>query len=411
MPAGARLAAAACTGQRYRKRVQDAVCVERTPGRAEEPEAMTPGRTNPRRAATDDPYRLLVDMSSEGVLLCVDGRIELANEAAALLFGAPDAQALVGLPHAELLPEPVAVPGEAYPRRRSVERVLRRLDRTEAPARLSERACRYEGRPARQIVIRAPERRPAPAADQTDPLTALPNRRQFDARLQQAIDRATRSRQPVWVLYVDLDHFHRVNAAHGHRVGDEVLHQAATRLQGCVRKTDLVASAGGDEFLVALEGTAEREGAGVVAARALQALARPFALDDAAVELTASIGITAFPDDGADPDRLLRNADVALWQAKAANRNRFEFFSPQMDDRYRRSQQDRAEAERKFASLTPREREVLERLVAGDANKMIAYELGASPRTVEQHRARIMEKMQAGSLAELVRMSVARQEA
>jgi diguanylate cyclase (GGDEF)-like protein len=220
-----------------------------------------------------------------------------------------------------------------------------------------------------------------------------------------------RSRQPVWVLYVDLDHFHRVNSAHGHRVGDELLHEAATRLQGCVRKTDLVASAGGDEFLVALEGTANREGAAVVAERALQALARPFALSELTFDLTASIGITAFPDDGADPDRLLRNADVALFQAKAGNRNRYEFFSPQMDDRYRRSQLTRAQTEQKFASLTPREQEVLQRLVAGEANKMIAYELGASPRTIEQHRAKIMEKMEAGSLAELVRMAVGRQDA
>jgi diguanylate cyclase (GGDEF)-like protein len=366
----------------------------------------------PRRPPADDPYRLLLEMSGEGVLLCVDGRIELANEAAALLFGAADAEALVGLPHAQLLPEPAAGSGSAYPRRRSVERVLRRLDATETVARLSERTLRYAGRPARQFVIRLPGKPAEPAADaQTDPLTALPNRRQFSLRLQQAIDRATRSRQPVWVLYVDLDHFHRVNAEHGHRVGDELLLQAALRLQGCVRKTDLVASAGGDEFLVALEGTAEREGAAIVAARALHALAQPFALAQAQIALSASIGVTAFPDDGADPDRLLRHADVALWQAKAGGRQRYEFFSPQMDDRYRRSQLDRAALERKFDSLTPREREVLERLVAGEANKLIAYELGASPRTIEQHRARVMEKMQAGSLAELVRMAVGRVEA
>jgi DNA-binding NarL/FixJ family response regulator len=123
------------------------------------------------------------------------------------------------------------------------------------------------------------------------------------------------------------------------------------------------------------------------------------------------MGVTAYPDDAADPDRLLRNADVALWQAKAANRNRYEFFSPQMDDRYRRSQDVHAAIAARFASLTPREREVMERLVAGEANKMIAYELGASPRTIEQHRARIMEKMGAGSLAELVRMAVGRLEA
>jgi diguanylate cyclase (GGDEF)-like protein len=369
--------------------------------------------TKARRPATDDPYRLLLEMSSEAVLLGAGDRIELANEAAALLFGASSAAALLGMPIGSLVPEAEADPADAaYPKRRSVQRRLRRVDGSEFTARLSERACTFERRPARQIVVRTEPRRARVEPDpHVDPLTALPNRRQFGARLQQAIDRAVRSRQPVWVLYVDLDHFHRVNSAHGHRVGDELLHEAATRLQGCVRKTDLVASAGGDEFLVALEGTANREGAAVVAERALQALARPFALSELTFDLTASIGITAFPDDGADPDRLLRNADVALFQAKAGNRNRYEFFSPQMDDRYRRSQLTRAQTEQKFASLTPREQEVLQRLVAGEANKMIAYELGASPRTIEQHRAKIMEKMEAGSLAELVRMAVGRQDA
>jgi diguanylate cyclase (GGDEF)-like protein len=277
---------------------------------------------------------------------------------------------------------------------------------------LSERACRYAGHAARQYVVRQPPRAPEPTVEAlVDPLTELPNRRQFVARLTEAIARATRSRVPVWVLYVDLDHFHRINAAHGHRVGDAVLHEAAVRLYGCVRKTDLVASAGGDEFLVALEGTANREGASIVAERALQALARPYAAPADATPLTASIGLTLFPDDGSDPDRLLGNADVALWQAKANHRNRLEFFTAALDDSYRRRQVTRADIARKLASLTPREKEVLDRLVAGDANKLIAYELGASQRTIEQHRARVMDKMQAGSLAELVRMVISSQDA
>jgi len=354
-------------------------------------------------------------MTSEAVLLCVRGRIELANAAAALLFGAKDAAALAGLPLADLMPgrDESAATGSAraYPKRRSVEGRLRRLDGTGFVALLSERQCRWERQAARQIVIRNAPREAAAVAPDTDLLTTLPNRRQFDTRLREAIARATRSRQPVWVLYIDLDHFQRVNAGHGHRVGDELLREAAARLQGCVRKTDLVASAGGDEFLVALEGTADAAGAAVVAARALEALSRPFAPGGAEITIGASIGITAFPADGADPDRLLRNADIALWQAKASNRNRYEFFSPQMDDRYQRIQLTRAATERKLASLTPREHEVVLRLVAGEANKMIAYELGASPRTIEQHRARIMDKMEAGSLAELVRMVVGRQEA
>lgn len=378
-----------------------------------------PQESRPRHAPNThpagDPYRLLLEMTSEGVLVCIDERIVLANAAAELLFGAADEGALVGLASAMLLPDDPAAADKttrtAYPKRRSVRRKLRRVDGSDFEAQVSERACVFDSRDALQVVVRPPPRVvDAGGVALVDPLTALPNRHQFDSRLQEAIDRATRSRQPVWVLYVDLDQFHRVNADHGHRVGDQVLQEAAARLHACVRKTDLVASAGGDEFLVALEGTANREGAAVVAARALQALAKPFAAIDG-LPLTASIGITAFPDDGGDPDRLLRNADVALWQAKANNRNRFEFFSAEMDDSYRCSLQVRAAIDRKLGSLTPREREVLDRLVAGEANKLIAYELGASPRTIEQHRARIMEKLEAGSLAELVRMVIGRKTA
>jgi diguanylate cyclase (GGDEF)-like protein len=220
-----------------------------------------------------------------------------------------------------------------------------------------------------------------------------------------------RNRHLVWVVYVDLDRFSAINASHGHALGDRVLAEAAVRLQKCIRRTDFIASAGGDEFLLALEGTTDLEGARVVALRALQSLAEPFLVEGVEVRSSASAGACAGPADGGEPDALLRNVDIALVQAKAAGRNRLEFYSPQMDDQQRRSALAREETERKLASLTPREHEVLARLVDGEANKMIAYMLGASMRTIEHHRARIMDKMQAGSLPELVRMVIGRNEA
>jgi diguanylate cyclase (GGDEF)-like protein len=362
--------------------------------------------------AVPELYGLLLEMSGEGVLLHSGGRIVVANEAAALLFGAASAAELVGQSARALLPSPPRA--GAHPKRRSVPARVRRLDGTEVEVKLLQRACQWQGAAATQVVVRsnapglAPP--PDPAGASADLITDLPNRRRFRAHLQHAIDRATRNKVPAWVLHVDLDRFAAINALHGHAAGDRILHEAAERLHRCVRKTDFVASPGGDEFLLLLEGTVEQQGARIVAQRALEALAQPFEVDGARVSLTACIGITQAPGDGASPDALLQNADVALWQAKARSSNRLEFYDSAMDAEHRRSARDRAETDKRLATLTPKETEVLEHLVAGEANKMIAYQLGSSMRTVEHHRARIMEKMQAGSLPQLVRMVLGRRD-
>ena len=366
-----------------------------------------PPRAPPR--LPDDLHSLLMEMANEAVVVHADDRIELANASAALLLGLASPDDLVGMRASEFFPTPAKAP-RAYPRRRSVERSVRRADGVEQTVLWCERTCSYRGRTAVQAVFRAP----APSAVDAllpDQLTELPGRRHFRTHLQGAIDRAIRNRHLVWVLYVDLDRFAAVNASHGHAFGDRVLAEAAVRLQQCIRRTDFLASAGGDEFLIALEGTTDLEGARVVAARALQALTAPFASDGIEARLGACIGLSAGPTDGSASDALLRNVDIALAQAKAAGRGRLEVYSEEMDDRQRRSALAREDTERKLASLTPREQEVLDRLVAGEANKMIAYMLGASMRTIEHHRARIMDKMAAGSLPELVRMVIGRNDA
>lgn len=362
-----------------------------------------------------DLHSLLMEMTDEAVLVHSGAQVVLANEAAAHLLGEDSAAALLGSPIGAVLSgvdaEMASRQVEAYPERRSVLQTIHRTDGSPVEVLLSERNCIFRGRAAVQVVFRRPPASaPSGRATEADLLTELPNRRQFRNHLQAAIDRAIRNRHQLWVLYVDLDRFSVINTTHGHQVGDRILAEAAVRLQQCVRRTDLVASPGGDEFLIALEGTTDIEGARVVAGRALESIARPFEIDGAQVLLSACIGISVAPADGTAPDQLLQNVDVALWQAKSGSRNRFEFFSLEMNDQHRRSALVREETDRRLASLTPREQEVLERLVAGEANKMIAYMLGASMRTIEHHRARIMDKMQAGSLPELVRMVLGRRD-
>ena len=161
---------------------------------------------------------------------------------------------------------------------------------------------------------------------------------------------------------------------------------------------------GGDEFAVILEDLANKEGAVVPAQRALEALSGPMTIDGREVRITATIGIALYPSDVGDVDGLLRTADAAMCDAKDHARNTYRFYSPELEFKTQRDDLRRAEIEKNLARLTPREREVMDILISGKANKMIAYLLGASTRTIENHRASIMNKMQADSLPELVRM-------
>jgi diguanylate cyclase (GGDEF)-like protein len=224
--------------------------------------------------------------------------------------------------------------------------------------------------------------------------------------LNGAIARAARHRQMTGIMLLNVDSFKAINTVHGHRNGDLVLKQVAARLKQSTRKSDSLARLGGDEFAVILEDLTDRPGAAVPAKRALEALSPPMQIDGTKILITATIGIALYPLDVADVDGLLRTADAALCDAKDHARNTYRFYSPELKLKTQRDELRHAEIEKKLARLTPREREVLDILIAGKANKMIAYLLGASIRTIENHRASIMDKMQADSLPELVRMAL-----
>ena len=166
-----------------------------------------------------------------------------------------------------------------------------------------------------------------------DALTGLPNRLLLDDRLHTALATAAREGRQVAVLFIDFDHFKRINDTLGHAVGDILLREASHRLSQMVRRQDTLARIGGDEFVVLLNGLRASVDAGHVAGKILQALAPPFVLEGHRVTANASIGISLFPGDAADAQALLRNADSAMYAAKAQGRRTWQFFSAETNER------------------------------------------------------------------------------
>ena len=164
-----------------------------------------------------------------------------------------------------------------------------------------------------------------------DPLTKLPNRRTFSDRLQQMIKRSDREGGQVAVMMIDLDRFKEVNDTLGHDYGDMLLQDAARRLESCVRSTDTVARLGGDEFLVILGGVTNYSAIERVARNILERLTEPFMLKDNRAFVSASIGITLYPTDAMTMAALMKNADQAMYAAKEEGRNRFHYFTPEME--------------------------------------------------------------------------------
>ena len=159
-----------------------------------------------------------------------------------------------------------------------------------------------------------------------DMLTGLPNRVLLADRLHMAIAQARREGGELAVAYLDLDGFKPVNDTYGHNVGDQLLTRLAQRLTGVLRETDTIARLGGDEFALVLSGGLTRSDYLDILERVLVRLAEPCVLPEASISVSASIGVTFFPDDDAEPDALLRHADQAMYRAKQAGRNRLHVF-------------------------------------------------------------------------------------
>jgi diguanylate cyclase (GGDEF)-like protein len=165
---------------------------------------------------------------------------------------------------------------------------------------------------------------------QYDSLTNLPNRRHLALCLEEALDQAAAHSQRAAVMFIDLDRFKNVNDMLGHGVGDQLLVQAAKRLEGCARAGDFVARLGGDEFALVLPRLMHDDDAAAVAARIIEALGQPFFLQGQQLFVSASVGIASYPADGASAELLLKSADTAMYDAKNNGRNNYQFYAAAM---------------------------------------------------------------------------------
>ena len=163
-----------------------------------------------------------------------------------------------------------------------------------------------------------------------DPLTDLPNRTLLNERIDHAIALARRHKKQFAILFLDLDHFKDVNDSLGHPIGDRLIRSVAERLLACVRNTDTVSRLGGDEFAVLLSEIEHIGDAGGVAEKMLTALAAPHHITPHEINLTVSVGISVYPDDGQDAEMLISHADTALYHAKEAGRNNSKVFTKEM---------------------------------------------------------------------------------
>jgi diguanylate cyclase (GGDEF)-like protein len=160
-----------------------------------------------------------------------------------------------------------------------------------------------------------------------DGLTGLPNRSMFSKLLHQSISESHRYARSFSVAFLDLDRFKQINDSLGHEAGDQLLQEVASRLKDCVRESDTLARLGGDEFVLLLPESADGGNAAAVAQKILAIVAKPFTLIGQEFRITVSIGISSYPQDGLDEQALMKNADIAMYQAKEAGKNNFQFYA------------------------------------------------------------------------------------
>lgn len=286
----------------------------------------------------------VIESLNEAVMVAdADGRIVQVNPAFAALTG-HSAERIVGQPAETVVSCPYDRAGIDAFRRKLLqdgcwagELEDRRSNGEQYPKQLTIYPVRLpDGRVTHYLHVfadigerREAERRIHHLAHH-DSLTGLPNRLSLQLRTEQAMAQARRHGTLLAVLIIDMDHFKDINDSLGHHVGDALLVEVGKRLQACVRQSDVVARLGGDEFVVLVTDMVTTLTAAAVAEKIVSTLSAPYAVEPYQLHSTPSVGIAIFPNDGDSVDALLRNADSAMYHAKASGRNNYQFFNDRM---------------------------------------------------------------------------------
>ncbi len=287
-------------------------------------------------------FRTTMEAAQVGIFVLQDQRFKYVNPFLIHLFGY-SAEEMVGRmgPLDVIAPEQHAFIVEQMQARMAgigghrYEISAVRKDGSVFPAMVYGASSRFAGRPASVGTLldisaqKVAENRIRELADY-DVLTGLPNRRLLRERFVQLLAAAEREKGEIAVIFLDLDHFKRVNDSLGHSVGDELLVEVARRLDTVVRRIDTLARLGGDEFIFAMPGF-HTAAAAEVARRLIDVFVRPFEVAGHELTVTPSLGISIYPHDGQDLETLLKNADTAMYRAKEIGRNTFQFYATEMN--------------------------------------------------------------------------------
>ena len=299
------------------------------------------------RAKSEERWRRLVDTAPDAIILHEGGTISLANRSALRMLAARTADDLIGRELMELISPEGWMSVERQLVKAAADGVVAdpaptailTLEGRRIEVEITTSALSDGERQAFQTVLRdVTDRRRAEAEIKRlvhhDGLTGLPNRTLLLDRLETAMARTIRDERHGALMLLDLDQFKDINDTLGHPAGDRLLQIVARRLRAALRSTDTLARLGGDEFAIVqtdLAGDTAAAGAANLAQKVLDAIAEPFTIDDHDLFITSSLGVTMFPSDGGTADQLIKNADLALYRAKAEGGHRFQFFVAQMN--------------------------------------------------------------------------------